>query len=284
MDKISDFLYDLRDRVTNPLFISFIISWLIYNWKIPTVLLFYKQSDLKWELCKTYVEFIECNLNIWRSFLIPLFYAIGYTFIFPVLRMLILAFLTKIKTISNKWNMNISKDGTISVQRYIELRKKYLVQTELVSKVVNAESVTINKNAELENEISNLKHSNNESNEELQTLSKSINDINRLSEISILNGDWEYKYSTHDGFRVIITDGDIVRVQLVDGSKIKIGRIEYFCVNHIDKRLNFLYNPQNGSSQYAFFLTFDDSLTHLEGHDHTGQLISYTRENISNSN
>jgi hypothetical protein len=34
-DKVADFFKDVKERFSSPLFSSFIIAWLIINWKVP---------------------------------------------------------------------------------------------------------------------------------------------------------------------------------------------------------------------------------------------------------
>src|SRR5688500_18619166 len=103
MDKLSDFFKDLKERVSAPLFSSFALAWLIFNWKIPIALFFYKNQNLSADGYNSYIDLISKNIipanTLWKPLLAALFYTFGY----PVIRTYILAFNTKIKTWSNTW-------------------------------------------------------------------------------------------------------------------------------------------------------------------------------------
>jgi hypothetical protein len=56
MDKLSDFFKDLKERVSAPLFSSFALAWLIFNWKIPIALFFYKNQNLSADGYNSYID------------------------------------------------------------------------------------------------------------------------------------------------------------------------------------------------------------------------------------
>ena len=59
METLKALLTTLKERLNNPLILSFIASWLFSNYQIPLVLLFYKQTELvTWE-CQTYLEIFD---------------------------------------------------------------------------------------------------------------------------------------------------------------------------------------------------------------------------------
>src|SRR5207302_5085956 len=98
MEKISDFFKELKERISSPLFFSFIVSWLIWNWRIPVALLFYKPSDLIADGYKSYFDVIEKDLHTNYIFCYPLLSAIGYTLLYPLLRSCIEALNTFFRT------------------------------------------------------------------------------------------------------------------------------------------------------------------------------------------
>lgn len=46
MDKISEILNSVKERVSNPLIFSFLASWLVYNWKIPVALIWFDEKQI----------------------------------------------------------------------------------------------------------------------------------------------------------------------------------------------------------------------------------------------
>jgi hypothetical protein len=86
MDKVSDFFKELKERVSNPLILSFIISWLIWNWKIPIALLFYKPIDLRADHYDSFIDLIKKNNVNGYHFWCAVLFAICYTLLYPIVK------------------------------------------------------------------------------------------------------------------------------------------------------------------------------------------------------
>src|SRR4051794_3420715 len=86
MDKITDLWKSFKERISNPLFSSFIFAWILCNWKITIALLWYDTKEIEELGFKTIFAFIEANLNPWDSFKLPLYTAIGYTVAMPFIK------------------------------------------------------------------------------------------------------------------------------------------------------------------------------------------------------
>jgi len=56
MDKVSDLFKELKDRINNPLVISFVVSWVFLNWRIFVGLFFYKSNELDVDKYKSYID------------------------------------------------------------------------------------------------------------------------------------------------------------------------------------------------------------------------------------
>ena len=104
MDKISEILNSVKERVSNPLIFSFLISWLVYNWKIPVALIWFDKEQISANGSKSIFDFIEDEWKKNGYFWIPLFIALGYTFIFPIIKNLISA----TQTWMSKWGENLN--------------------------------------------------------------------------------------------------------------------------------------------------------------------------------
>jgi hypothetical protein len=185
MDKISDVYKELKDRLANPVFFSFIISWCILNWKIVIGLIFYKINDLKLDGYISYSGLISKNLTPGKSFWYPLLFAILYTFLYPLVRNGIYAFQTWTRTWGDNWNLEISKTSNISISKYLELRDIYSERTLHIEKILKDESKYLNENEELRNKLFETLSENNSLKDQLNKWQGSDNSI-------ILNGQWEY--------------------------------------------------------------------------------------------
>lgn len=190
MDKIADFFKELKDRFSNPFFSSYIIAWLIFNWKIPIALLFYQQSELQKDGYCSFIDMINVNLDKHRSFLYPLGLAFLYTFGFPFLKNLI--------SISNawfeKWGMNISLKtagkGSISIEKYLKLRALYIARRQNLEEVLGQESIYLEENKELVKEAE--KNSNT-----INRLDSQMLDIKNKSNNNFFDGSWSIKFDNN---------------------------------------------------------------------------------------
>jgi len=125
MDKVSEFFKELKNRFSNPLFFSFVIGWLVVNWKIVVGLLFYSNAQLQKDGYSSYFDLIFKTSNFEKTFFFPLLIAIGYTFFFPIIRNLIAMFNAWNHKVGNKKVLEISNEGKISVSKHKKLRHVY---------------------------------------------------------------------------------------------------------------------------------------------------------------
>ena len=89
-EKVKDVYENIKDRLSNPLIFSFIVSWLVYNWEITVALLWYDKSQFHAEGCKSIFEFIQDKLNAkWLSTALPVGLAFLYTFGMPYFKELV---------------------------------------------------------------------------------------------------------------------------------------------------------------------------------------------------
>lgn len=158
MDKISDFFKEFKYRITNPLFFSFITSWLLINWRIPIGILGYKSSELKVDGYVSYIDLISKNASAWRYFILPLMYALGYTFMFPILRMYIGAFLSYFKKRSDNWNTKIMKDYYVPMKRFLKQKEQTDDLYAELHKIFLEDSATFEENVKLKADIFSLQN------------------------------------------------------------------------------------------------------------------------------
>ena len=138
-DKISDFFKDIKDRLSNPFISSFIITWLIFNWRVPVSLLWYSQAELVNIGHRSHFDFIN-KLYSFQWFIIwPTVSAFAYTFLFPFFRNEILVFNAWIKSKGSKRIFKASGEGKVPMSRYILLRENYNNQSKKLEDVINRE-------------------------------------------------------------------------------------------------------------------------------------------------
>jgi hypothetical protein len=246
MEKITDLFKDIKDRLNNPFFSSFLISWVIINWKILLVLIFYKQSDLKSDYYLSYLDFIEVNGSWWRCFWAPTLSGLTYTFIFPAFRNVILATSAWYKTWGTDWNLKISKAGQVPVTKYISLRKKYQDRTLELVNVIKGENDIVLKNAELTTRNETLQLALSEKDYEFK---QQLSDLSKINSIERIIGKWHIVMS-------LVHNNSPYRVSSVD---VFISKKSIVIFSDQISILNFTVLSSLGNSNYIALILEDEN-------------------------
>lgn len=147
-EKIKDVYENIKERLSNPLIFSFIVSWLICNWKITVALIRYDKSQIKAEDCKSIFEFIQLKIdNRWDSFYFPLILAFAYTLGFPYLRQGIRILNNKAIKWGDKNEAKFVLEGM--TKEHIELKKNYDItlkkvadKTDIIDKLYDLKTIS----------------------------------------------------------------------------------------------------------------------------------------------
>lgn len=140
MENIKEIFNNIKDRLSNPLIFSFLLSWLIYNWEITVALVWYDKSQISAEGCKSIFEFIQYKLdNKFCSILLPVIIAFIYTLGFPYLKYVISILNSKALEWGKKNEIKYIKEVTSSE---IENLKTNLID---LKKTINELDKTINE-------------------------------------------------------------------------------------------------------------------------------------------
>lgn len=289
MDKISDFFYDLRDRVTNPLFVSFIIAWLVYNWQIPIGLIFYKGSELATDGYKSYIELISKNLEMGRSLWVPLKCSLLYTFVFPPIRLVIMAFLTWIKTISITWNLKIRSAGKVPAAKYFKVLRDNEEKQKYLSDLILKEDVILRDNATTKAQLEEEKSNVSKAQDEKVLLQNKLNVILNMANTDWLNGDWNIKRhikSKQNGAiiidvqRIYINNGDFFEYDKLLQQKKRESTIKNYFFNDMTKEVFFINKSVAGEITSTHRLSYSDSINELTGFENEDIRIDYERTDV----
>lgn len=112
MDKkdFSGILDELKNRFVNRFLVYYIVYWLLFNWKVSVALLWYDTTQIKAEGCRSTFEFIKDQLENNSHWYAVFIWALISTILFPIIKMLILAFDTQVKVSRKNWISRINKD------------------------------------------------------------------------------------------------------------------------------------------------------------------------------
>lgn len=200
--KLDSFLEPVSERVRTPFFASFVISWLIVNWKILYVTLFFEKEDFYGFDIINYLIHVH-YINPCDNLVKPLICSLIYLFVFPYFDIIVFKFNEKRKRIKIEQKINIGKEFSVPGKRYWDLYNDmqdvmkqfdtiHSKNTELISSITQKEidlnnSTLVNEANQVE--IRNLKQTNAEL---LKT-----NDLvrNRNYAYEVFNGSWQVRLS-----------------------------------------------------------------------------------------
>lgn len=130
----------LYERTTSPLFGTFIISWMIFNWKIIYLTLFISEDKI--QINKIDYITTNCN-NVWNLIWSPLI----STFILITIIPLFSNGAYWITILYNKWKLEKKKEVELSQQltleQSIELRKQISEQENQFEKMLSSKDLEI---------------------------------------------------------------------------------------------------------------------------------------------
>jgi len=189
MEKISDLLDNLKERLSNPLIFSFMFCWLFFNWEIPVALLWYDPQQLLNEHYTSIFSFIQSKLWWCRSIVLPFVFALLYTFLLPIVKNGIYMFQAWNSKWGNKMILKISENATISFDRYISIKNKYEEQKKKLAVAFEEESSIRNDLAVTISELNNARS-------EINALKQAKGDLEyfqaNLNDFRIIQGKWSF--------------------------------------------------------------------------------------------
>lgn len=256
MQTIKDLFSGIRDRISSPLIFSFAAAWLIVNWRISVALLWYDTEQIKESGANTIYDFVSNELQCGsRTVVWPIALALFYTFVLPIIRIAIEAYLSRIRRLGDDWITIINKGSRIPIEKYMRLRENFLERTKWLEKMIEEEGTTIEVNTKLQDEIINVSNENNQ-------LKKQINELNRKKEmmydVSFLNGYWlnEFMFPNENlrrTERVFIQDGLYYELDEKSAQMLKY-RVEDF-IHDVDKgEITFVKIPEGAIQDQRKYL------------------------------
>ncbi len=131
----------ILDRLSSPLFFSFVISFFTWNKNITLALLFYSNSTLLKLYNMDLIRYISYEFSKCGTVLIPFCIAIGYTIVSPISKEIIEFIRIKIENVSNYHKLKEHKKDPLTLEESLTLRnnsgklkdqiEKYKIWTEI---------------------------------------------------------------------------------------------------------------------------------------------------------
>ncbi|MFD2961323.1 MULTISPECIES: hypothetical protein [Olivibacter] len=188
MSEKQSFISQVNERLGSPLFFSFIVSWLFWNWEIVIGLVWYNADNIEKYGFKSYRTLIDSYANAWYNYVIPMGFALLYTFGWPFVRNKIDEFLAKKKKENELAIREIDKGRYVPIEMLVELQK---YNDETQSTIISL-SENIKKNNEESGKY--LKMYNDE-HEKYKKAFARISEWIDLNDLDFLKGSWQLTYS-----------------------------------------------------------------------------------------
>lgn len=141
MDIFKPFL----QRLSQPIFLAFCISWIFWNWIIVIGLLWYDKSSIGLLGYDNYHDLIVANTKWQNNYLYPMLTALA----FPPIRFGLNWFTAFIRTEERTQILNVSGKGKVSTLKYLELRETYEERINKLSKYLEEQTDIQNKKNQL---------------------------------------------------------------------------------------------------------------------------------------
>lgn len=262
MEKINSILENIKERLSNPLIFSFLISWILINWDVTVALLWYDPPQVD-KGHYSLIKYIADNTSWWNSIWKPLLFAIGYTALIPIIKQFVSTFYIIIENAGDRYKIRYSKEGYVSAKYHLEVQAAYEEQMKITSQIINASEDTKKelqdfrrKSEELQSMYNNVQK-NFELSEMEGATAKKLAELRTMELMSIKDiapfiG--EYKLTIDTLFqgrveqfakRLYITESNEFRIRHSDVS-VDVYKIESFFYDDVNKTAIFSLNREGG--------------------------------------
>jgi hypothetical protein len=138
MDFLKDLLSGIKERLSSPFFLSFIVVWIALNYYIVIPLVFYKHLEVQQDGYRSYLDLIYHNADIKNLLWKPLCSAILFSIIYPLSKALFDAFQAYVLTKKNVFTFWLTKyEDAIKIEEYkavvVELDKEKAAYAALIN-------------------------------------------------------------------------------------------------------------------------------------------------------
>lgn len=158
MDKsiLTDTLNAMKERLSSPIFGTFLISFLIWNWEIP-VGLFLPLEQLQSLKYDNYFDLINKHSK-WVAFIFPTLFTLFYAIPFPFIKNHLKSWNDYSEKHADNYWLNRVKNVSIPISKYFTLRKDYENNLEQLLTVIASESKYMNEKSDLNTKLLQLEN------------------------------------------------------------------------------------------------------------------------------
>ncbi len=275
MSRFNAFIDNIKDRLNNPIIFSFLLSWGIFNWRI-VVALFWDEPFGGGHRNDSLIDYMAANLDATRSLLYPFLSAVGYTFISPPIKNIVVAFQNWNFRWGEKWNLNILKEGKISIEKYFSLKDNYEARRKNLEAMIESEDKVLKRAQEQEDELIKQRQ---KAEDSILQLSDKTAVIDNLNRIEVISGKWVRKVEGALGNseeEIEIASNMVYEIR--GNSRLQKYSISNFIYRIDYKKIQFcLYNSDGKLYSFNDLDILPGSMTGSEHTNHSRSEVKYFR-------
>lgn len=139
MEWLKNIFTPFYERIKSPLYSTFIISWLIVNWKVVFAIFTSAKTIngcTKFHYLSCYLSFFH-GQQIFNLLIFPLLITAAYIYIFPLIDDLIFEHVENQKNKRKENKLNILKKYKVAGERFVDLLNNYNIQKDKLAKLEN---------------------------------------------------------------------------------------------------------------------------------------------------
>ena len=278
MEKVNDFIKEIKFRITTPFFSSFIISWLIVNWNIVFGVLFYDNHSLLVDGYKSKIDLVNQSCSISKILGYPLVGVSIYVLVFPFLRNGIQILNGWFNRWGTKATLNIMREGVIPMAKYISVKEGFEQRTKELIEAFAEDQRLIQSNNELAEKIQILEG------ERVRSID-ALNSIKQKSNLSFFEGYWKLRFIRSQGDEVenrVYISGSLISKFLRPGNTEPLFAIQGMAFNPHTEEFILLLSDQAGGPTKGFAdvlrPVISNDYNKFQTHNPQAKIISLIRE------
>jgi len=239
MDKISEVLDSIKERLNNPFFGSLLIAWIFCNWEITIALLWYDES--LWKGHNNIIEFIYRTRGWWRSLIFPITIAISYVILNPLLKNTIKLINLHFDNWGNKRQEQMSNDTRVHFDAFREKFNELKERENSLAAIQNEQIQTKNRVSELESLLSQSRNDVAAKQQLLEEQRKNTSQQLELHQTELNNLKTQASVREKDLQKTIqsYTENDIIGLWLVTYTDSTSDNKKYILFTHLGRSLSY---------------------------------------------
>lgn len=263
MERLTDFMDEMKIRLRNPLFASFVFAWLIWNWKVWIGLFWHNDQSLQRACYSDYIGFVKDQLDWYKSLIWPSVSSIVMVLLLPLFRNLSDMYQAFMMNWGERKVLEISKSGVISIDKYIAKKQEIIKYVDEIKEAAANEIELINELNETKEALGQLKGQNFHNEAQLKELRDRL--IN-TRKVNLLEGIW----AISPGLK-----GNKSEEYQFMGGEVH----EFFSLKHRDKFANVLYVLESNNRINLVMKTNHNSIEYFELIYSSSSYMQGTRNN-----